>query len=45
LDSEAKERRKLTLLLTHQQEQLFNRTENVQVEKESEGEFLMEKNI
>jgi hypothetical protein len=45
LDSEAEERRKLTLLLTHHQEQFFNRTENVQVEKESKGENLLWKKI
>lgn len=45
LDSEAEERRKLTLLLTHQQEQFFNRTENVQVEKERKDENLLWKKI
>jgi hypothetical protein len=45
LDSEAEERRKLTLLITHQQEQFFNRTENVLVEKERKVENLLWKKI
>jgi 6-phosphogluconate dehydrogenase len=45
LDSEAEERRKLILLLTHQQEQFLNRPENVQVEKERKKENLLWKKI
>ena len=45
LDSEAEERRKLTLLLTHQQEQFFNRTETVEAKKSGKGENLLWKKI
>jgi hypothetical protein len=46
LDSEAEERRKLTLLLTHQQEQLFSKSEKtVQIEKTSKDENLLWRKI
>lgn len=45
LDSEAEERRKLTLLLTHQQEQFSSKSETVEVKKAGKGENLLWKKI
>jgi hypothetical protein len=39
LDSEADERRKLTLLLTHQQEQFFSKSETVEAKKVGKGKI------
>jgi Mg/Co/Ni transporter MgtE len=45
LDSEAEERRKLTLLLTHHQEQFFSKSEMVEAKKVGKEQNLLWKKI